>query len=386
MSRHMIVTVLLCFMFTSAGCANKLHTVIKEIGYTPIALPSTAYQPGKVVSIVNNDPFQANTVCEYGSYIGSPLAAKDEAASFAASEKLTNTFTLGSDYLRQLNGSADYSAIKEIEVTLTNVSVEEVPDNVVFSGIHSQEAGCTQAIQNIQDRSHIGFLQRALKADATYDVTFDKKANSDISMQQELLRGLAVKLGVQYKQEGKNKIAGNNLYWGVTPPRKDLVLTPLRITELQLLDETFVDRMGATVVTDLHPRSTTSFHYRSADDLLIVFLFTIEDFKVEGNLNIDIDGEILIKDSKGRTLDKTSLPHFSNVHTWEQMPNVKRIGIEKVKKYLNLPAGSIAYIGIIDEFKPNQIPKNGGSIVVSITDNQFKANITKSLPIQFAHD
>lgn len=390
MSHRMIVAVTICIIFISAGCSNKLHETIRELGYTPIALPSTAYKPGKVVSIVKNDPFQANTVCKYGSYIGSPVATKDEAASLAASGKLTNTFTLGADFLKQIEGNVDYSSIKDIKVSLTNVSVEEIPDNSVFSGLPSQLPDCTQAIQK-QDRDHLGFLQNALKADATYNVTFDQKGSIYIATQQELLRGLALKLGVVYQDEGNNQISGKNLYWGVKPPNSKLVLTPLRITRLQLLDEAYIDRSGKLpVVTALHPRATTTFDYKNANDFLIAFLFTIEDFRVDGNSNIDIDGTISIQDSKDQELHKDSFLHFSTVSFWEQMSNVQRVGVEKVKEYLKLPKDSssipIPYIVIVDELKSAEIPNGDGKVVISITDKTFNTIVEKSLAIQVTHD
>lgn len=215
---------LICGVLLVSGCSS-LHDTIREVGYTPVALPSAAHRPGKVVSTVQKDPFQGNTVCEYGSYIGSPAPSKDEAASIQASQKLTGTFSLGGDYLKLIKADASYQYVSDITVTLSNVFVEEIPDNKVFDGLSSQQTGCTAAIENFPDRSRLGFLQNALRADAIYKVTIDQKAGISAETQKELLKGLALKLGATPQSVTNNLISGTNLYWGILPPRSDLVRT-----------------------------------------------------------------------------------------------------------------------------------------------------------------
>ncbi|MBI5887392.1 MAG: hypothetical protein HZB82_01590 [Deltaproteobacteria bacterium] len=392
MCHRIIGAVSIAIIFMSAGCTNTLDKAIRSMGYTPIALASTAYQPGKLVRIVKNDPFQADTICEYGSYIGSPSLTKNKAASYDASQKLSSTLTFDADFLKQLQGRTGYSSITDIKVTLSNVSVEEIPDNIVYSGIHSQEPGCTQAILNIPDRKGLGFLQNALKADGTYNVIFAQTSNIKITTQQQILRDLAVELGLEYQNNSSNQISGKNLYWGVKPPNKELVLTPktLRITRLQLLDESYVDRSGdKPVITKLVARPTTSFYYKNANDLIIAVIFTVEGYKTTDNLNVDIDEEVSIQ-ALSKELTKTSLPHTPNVSNWEQMPNVKRVGLKAVKEYLhfpeNLPFNSIPYVVLIDKFEQGEIPNKEGNLIISITDQNTNETIKKSLDIQMTHD
>ncbi len=72
------------------------------------------------------------------------------------------------------------------------------------------------------------------------------------------------------------------------------------------------------------------------------------------------------------------------------MPNVQRVSIEKVKKYLNLPEDSpsipIPYIVIVHKFKHDEIPNEQGNVVISITDKTSNAIVEKSLAIQVTHD
>ena len=97
-------------------------------------------------------------MCEYGSYIGKPSVSKDEAASTTVNQKLTSTFSMGGDFLRLMKADASYKDVTDITVTISNVSVEEIPENIFFSGVSSQEPTCTKAINDYNDRSCLGFL------------------------------------------------------------------------------------------------------------------------------------------------------------------------------------------------------------------------------------
>ena len=220
--RHLSRSVLASLLLIASGCAS-LEKTIRDLGYKPVALPSTAYRPGKVVMIENEDPFQAITVCEFGSYIGSASGAKAEAASVQVTQKLSGTFSLGADYLNQINAKIGSQYVREVSVTLNNVTVEEISDDRVFEGHKLQQPGCTQALENIRDRSRLGFLQNALKADAVYKVTFDTKIGINAEAQHRALRDLALKIGASPESVSKDEIRGANLYWGVKPPRIDLV-------------------------------------------------------------------------------------------------------------------------------------------------------------------
>lgn len=393
MSERILGIIYICIILMLGGCTsfacfwggcpekNRLHEAIREVGYVPIEMPSTAYRPGAVVHIGKRDPFQASLVCPYGSYIGKPKVSTDEAISIEASKRLSNSLSLGADFIRQVNADLGASYVKDIKVALTNVSVEEIPDNLVHKGLSSQSQDCTQAIHN-QDRADLGFLQSALKADATYEISFDEKTDVAIGAKQELLGRLAVKLEGKQVAGDTYRIRGSKLYWGVKEPRGDLLLTPIRIGELQLLDEKNAVKTGDDyVVSKLQPRSSTDFHYRNPDDLVVAILFTVQDF-VKRASDIDVDTTISIKDSAGRKLAKASVPRFSNIHAWEHMSNVRQIGVEEVKKYLSLPTDSMAYIAVISDFELGDIPDGEGYVEISVTDNASKASDRKLLPIR----
>src|SRR5262249_1672303 len=131
--------------------------------------------------------------------------------------------SLGADYIKQIIGSVNYYYVKSITVDLSNVSIEEIADNRVFEGLAEQQPGCTEAIKNALGKSQVGFLQNALRADGMYTVTLDSEARMSLEARQELLRGLALQLGVSPQGVSDNRISGKNMYWGVLPPSSDLV-------------------------------------------------------------------------------------------------------------------------------------------------------------------
>lgn len=227
-------TVLISCAFVApflVSCSASLQKTIRDLGYKPVSLPSGAHRPGKVVSVVSEDPFQADTVCEAGSYVGSLEPTAVPAATIEAHQKVSGTFTLGADFLKEIRGDAGYQYVKDISVTLNNVVVEEIPRNQVFEHYSDQKTGCTRAIESERKRDRIGFLQSAIKADAVYSVTFDQKASLTAEAKHELLRGLALQLGASPQSVSDNKISGSNLYWGVRPPDPDLVIVKTNVAQ-----------------------------------------------------------------------------------------------------------------------------------------------------------
>lgn len=397
MTQRRILTICVLATAILSGCAGtgkpqdltakNLQETIHDLGYTPLALPSTAFHPGTIVHIKREDPLQARVVCENGSYIGHPPVERSDAASVKASSTLANSYSLDASFVKQISASLGTSGIKDIRVTLTNVLVEEISDNVVRRGILSQSPDCTDAIVS-QDRQQLGFLQSALRADATYEISVDEKIGGDAALQQTQLSSLAVKLGGTYKRQlqGAYQIKGSNLYWGVKV-NKDLVLTPrVRITRAHLLDESFVDRSRGFIVTDLRPRSSTDFHYVKEDDLVLAVAFVIQDFKVVGDSAIDVAVSINIKDAHDRVLADIPMPDLTDLHVWKQMQNVEAVGLEKVVRYFTLRGDLIPCIAVVYKFKRGEIPNGRGSVEISVTDKASNINIRKSFNIQVARE
>jgi hypothetical protein len=222
MNRRISYLLIVCIVMMATGCSPTLHGTIRDLGYKPAALPSEALRPGTLVKVKQEDPFDYNTVCEFGTYIGVPTVTKDKAASITLENKLTRTLSLGASYIKQLKMNASYKSVKDISVRLSNVIVEEVSDAQVYNNFNAQAPACSQAIENIRERSRLSFIQKSLRADAVYTVTFDQKGKLEAGAQPEILRGLAAELGLTPESVENNRISGENLYWGVQL-RHDLV-------------------------------------------------------------------------------------------------------------------------------------------------------------------
>ncbi|WP_041245250.1 ankyrin repeat domain-containing protein [Geotalea uraniireducens] len=231
MSRNIFILLYCAVVSTLTGCcyfSPTLQCTVKELGYEPVALPSKEFRPGNVVLATSRNPFNSSPVCD-GTYIGTVTPKKDGAATVAATQKLTTSFNFDTDYFGQLGLDVDYHAIKDIKVSLSNVIVETVADDKVFSGLCKQEQGCTDAINSLQGNKAVGFLQKALIADATYSVIFDEGAKLSVETQNQIVRSLALKFGGAQSNVGDNTISGKGLYWGVQT-RQDLVRTPASIS------------------------------------------------------------------------------------------------------------------------------------------------------------
>jgi hypothetical protein len=248
-------------LISVTGCSVTLQKSIRDLGFRPVALPSTAYKPGKVEDTVKADPYQGNTVCDYGTYIGSPVITPDQAASLKATQTLKGSFSLSADYLKQITASLGYTYVKDVSVTLSNVFVDSVSDDKVFSGLSQQSQGCTLAIANSVGRGSLGFLQTALRADATYTVAFDQNVSVSADAQAAALKGLAVQLGATVNSSAAQTLSGTGLYWGVKTPRTDLVKTPTDASPTSPKGFEIVQRVTSDQYYDVGCNATNSGSY-----------------------------------------------------------------------------------------------------------------------------
>lgn len=386
-----LLTLICCTLLILAGCRKpSLDKAIRDSGYTPLALASTSYQPGKLTCTVQPDPYEGNTVCEYGSYIGTPSASKDKAASTKANEKLTGTFSMGADFLQTIKADASFNHVTDITVSLSNVFVEEISDNKFIRGVPRQEPDCTQAIRMHSNRPCLGFIQNALRADGVYQVKFDQKANLTVETQQELLKNFASKIGLSYEPKTDSQIEGTSLYWGIKPPRPDLVLTPddlLQIGNLHLLNEKLLElREDPPYLKDLQQRNSVSIRYRNPNDLMIAFIFTVNGHTIRTKKTINIHASASIRDAADRELYKEPFVTFTNVNSWQESPNAQKIGIDKIARYLNISLNDqpkpIVCIALFRKFEQDQIPNGPGKIVIIAEDKDSGAIAKQEIPIQ----
>lgn len=236
---------------TLLGCTKTLDGAIRSLSLQPLTYATTGYKPGQLVNIINEDPLVVVPVCDYENYVGNPKINTDVAASIQTSDNSSVNYSINAEKYAVGIG---YRLLKSINVKLSNVSIETVSNDKVFSGRNLQSLGCTEAIEKA-DRSKLGFLQRALKGDGEYTITFHQQAN--LEAKNVIVKSIAGQIGIAFNQISSNRttyqLNGSQLYWGAYVNRdNNLIVTPNNTTDLKPGKlENITDNSNAKIIKEI---------------------------------------------------------------------------------------------------------------------------------------
>ncbi len=114
---------------TSGGLAPSPNTVVQRLGYDAVALPSTAYGPGSLVTSVKGSglksPLKLTYLCR-PDFTNAPKPIVDVAASSEASRQFNGTFKLDATALAELGISAGLDNVESVTMKFNNVKIEQL--------------------------------------------------------------------------------------------------------------------------------------------------------------------------------------------------------------------------------------------------------------------
>ena len=208
------------------GCAKQpgLNEAIQTYGYTSITPPSTLMTPGTVVYRIEQDPLQAGTICRAETVFGEEdITTQSSTASMVQELSQEGSFSLDVNLTSLLNGNANAEHIKNVNVTLKNATLIEVPLADAMKAIdENRQDYCAEAIEeSIKQGREVSLIASVLRADVTYDVVLDTSAGLSAEASQELIEGLAVSMGLSASNVNNTNIEGTGLFWGA---RQDVEL------------------------------------------------------------------------------------------------------------------------------------------------------------------
>jgi hypothetical protein len=215
---HFNGPILFCVLaFLSSGCNETIGKVVSKHGFTELRPPSALLLLGTIITVREASPLTADIVCVQEASLGSdlPLQASETAEREVASHTSTS-LKISADWLRKIQANAQYSAVENITLALTNVLIREVSDVTVFDKAKNRSADCVKAIAGrARNGQIVSMVKSIVGADVVYKVDFKSDANLYVSEKESLMKNLALELGADASTATSETVKGKGLIWGV---------------------------------------------------------------------------------------------------------------------------------------------------------------------------
>ncbi|MDX0015925.1 hypothetical protein GOB19_23275 [Sinorhizobium meliloti] len=160
-----------------------LNGTVQSLGYDALALPSTAFGPGSLVTSIKgnglNAPLKLTYLCR-PDFTNTPPPIIDTAASTEVSGALKGSFQLDASALTQLGLGAHLDYIRSVTLKLSNVTVEQLAYDdlaVVRSGLGPK---CREIVEEFSRRSLAYQTKQAVRADVVYSFELNKGASAQV--------------------------------------------------------------------------------------------------------------------------------------------------------------------------------------------------------------
>ena len=202
---------------------NTPLAAVSKLGYDPVALPSTAYGPGSLVTSVAGTgmtaPLKLTYLCN-PRFTTVPAPIVDRAASADASRALSGAFSLDTLALRRLGIDIGAAAnqVASVQLKFSNVSVEQLAFDDLAAVRQTLGPVCQQLVADYASRNLAYQTKQAIRADV--DVTANFTRGASLSAKQAVVDALGAQLALSGQGNDASTLVGHGLYYG-------LILVPL---------------------------------------------------------------------------------------------------------------------------------------------------------------
>jgi hypothetical protein len=201
------------------ACCTTIGTILHKYDYQELRPAQTTYGPGVILAVrEKGDAIMADMVCKVEEALGSPAPQPTESPGPETDfiKDLSGTVAIDADLLNRIKADANLKLVENVEFHFANVHFFEIPDTAITANSGKITPACLKAISyRLQQKAIVAVVKRVLKADVIGVVTFQAKASVDAQAPQQLLNGVAAKLGMEVDASSANTIKGAGLYWGI---------------------------------------------------------------------------------------------------------------------------------------------------------------------------
>lgn len=190
--------------------------VVQKLGYDTVALPSTAYGPGALVTSVRgaglSSPLKLTYLCR-PDFTNTPPPIVDAAASSQASSAFGGTFALDAPSLSALGIGAQAQFLDSVTLEFSNVKIEQLGFDDLKLVRDNLGPVCKDIVNDFSTRSLAYQTKQAIKADVTYTAKF--KAGASAEVKNIVLDALNVGFGGSVQGSSGETVSGTGLYYGL---------------------------------------------------------------------------------------------------------------------------------------------------------------------------
>ncbi|NRP85229.1 hypothetical protein GFPCMMHI_01114 [Ensifer adhaerens] len=222
MTKNLVASLLVALMMSSCTATKQaentpdLNSTIQALGYDSLALPSTAYGPGALVTSVKGtglvSPLNLTYLCR-PDFTHAPPPIVDTAASADASRSLNSSFKLDPATLTQIGLGANASYLDTVTLKLSNVTVEQLAFDDLETVRSSLGPSCKQIVADFSRKSLAYQTKQAIRADVEY--SFKLKAGASAEAKGLIIKALAAAFGGSIESDQGSTVTGKGLFYGL---------------------------------------------------------------------------------------------------------------------------------------------------------------------------
>lgn len=188
---------------------------IAKLGYDPLALPTTAYGPGSLVTSQKGNgiapPLKLSYLCT-PEFSNIPPPIINEGASAGASQAFSGKFALDVSVLKKIGLGADISYVDSVVLKFDNVKIEELGLDALLRIRRNLGPDCTEILKQYANVAYQ--TQQAIRADVTYTANF--KSGASAQVKNLVIKFLVANFGGSIGSSGDSSVTGKGLYYGLT--------------------------------------------------------------------------------------------------------------------------------------------------------------------------
>ena len=195
---------------------RSLVSAFGNLGYDAVALPSTAYGPGSLVTSVKGHGFEPPLRLTYlcrPDFASSPPAIVDAAASTDVSSALSGNFNLGLSTLAQLGVGANASYVRSLTLKLNNVKVEQLAYDDLYAIRSHLGPVCADLVKEFRDKGIAYQTKEAIRADATYTIEFRQGVSANVKGL--VIEAITAAFGGSFERGSGLTVTGNGLFYAL---------------------------------------------------------------------------------------------------------------------------------------------------------------------------
>lgn len=223
MSRAMVALCVAGVVVSACGPTTEarlegldLSAVLSEAGFSELAMASTGFGPGALVTSRRGrgfeEPLTLEYICDPDFTVTVPVR-EDRAASLGLSNALRGSVAFTGGELSRLGLDAGARHVESVKLSFTDVHVVQTSHEQLRRIVANLGPVCRETLEEFRDQGIARQTLQALRADVEYEVVFDSGASLDL--RNRIVSRLFGQIDGEIERADETRVIGRGLYYGV---------------------------------------------------------------------------------------------------------------------------------------------------------------------------